>query len=121
MFEVLHEEFIKVLKEEENVAIRKIQSTVTLHTIIQQGWDRGTFWCSLALHTPMAMFDIFYNHIQPHFSRSHKDEEAFWLITMRYFTFDTFGFLDKKLKDREQYDNSMRGSLHGADQRNLLA
>ncbi|PYI04785.1 hypothetical protein BO78DRAFT_431105 [Aspergillus sclerotiicarbonarius CBS 121057] len=115
VYEATHKEFMEVLKEEEEkyATAREIQPLVQLHTTLQQGWDRGTFWCSLALHTPMALFGIFYDHIQPRFSRSHKDEEAFWSITMRYLTFDALRFVDEKVKDKEQYDNRLREAFTG--------
>lgn len=72
------------------------------------GMERGTFWCSLALNSPTALFTIFYDHIQPRFSKTHKDDEAFWLITVRYWTLDAFKFLETKVKDKEQYDVALR-------------
>ncbi|KAJ5195419.1 uncharacterized protein N7498_008857 [Penicillium cinerascens] len=113
VYEGIHKEFMEVLKEEEYASTRETQPLVQLHTVLQQGWDRGTFWCSLALNTPMALFGIFYDHIQPHFSQSHMDDEAFWSITMPYLTFDAFKFLDKRLEDKKQYDNHLREAFAG--------
>lgn len=102
---------MNALKEEEEIGTPGLQNSLQLHSILQQGWEKGTFWCSLALNTPMALFKIFYDHIQPRFSKTHKDDEAFWLITMRYWTFDAFNFLEHKVKDREQYDARLRGAF----------
>lgn len=77
VYEAMHKGFIEALEEEEGANTRDTQPSIQLHSIMQQGWDRGAFWCSLALNTPTALFDIFYDHIQPRFSRSHKDDEAF--------------------------------------------
>lgn len=113
-YEAIHSEFMEVLKEEEQKQTSVIgEKPLGLHSTLQQGWERGTFWCSLALNTPMALFGIFYDHIQPRFSRSHKDDEAFWLITMRYWSFDAFQILEKKLKDKEQYDEDLLKAFAG--------
>jgi hypothetical protein len=105
-YEDLHKEFINALEEEE--AASEIHRSVHLHPILQQGLEKGTFWCSLALDTPSALFKIFYDYIQPHFSKTHIDEESFWLITMPYWTFDTHDFIEQKLKDKEEYDMNLR-------------
>ncbi|KAJ5246544.1 hypothetical protein N7468_001527 [Penicillium chermesinum] len=114
-YEILHKEFLAVLKEEEQNKPALGHSSLQLHSILQEGWERGTFWCSLALNTPMALFEIFYNHIQPRFAENHKDEESFWLITMRYWTFGTFKFLEDKLKDKEQYDRHLHEAFTSPD------
>lgn len=112
-YQTVHREFMEVLKEEEDMSAPGQQPFVQLHSILQQGWERGTFWCSLALNTPMALFKIFYDHIQPRFSKTHMDDEAFWLITMRYWTPDAFKFIDDKLKDKEKYDKCLREAFEG--------
>ncbi|PGH18438.1 hypothetical protein AJ79_00507 [Helicocarpus griseus UAMH5409] len=70
-YEMLHRELMETFADEE----MKIKPPVLLHSILQQGWVRGTFWYSLALSSPTALFKIFYDHIQPRFSRSHRDDE----------------------------------------------
>ncbi|KAJ5714476.1 uncharacterized protein N7483_011657 [Penicillium malachiteum] len=106
-YEITHGEFVEILREEEEKNSLAQQPVVQLHSIMKDGWGRGTFWCSIALNMPMALFEIFYTHIQPRFSKSHKDDESFWLITMPYWTFGTFKFLEKKLRDKEQYDQRL--------------
>jgi hypothetical protein len=109
-YEILHKEFMTALAEEE----MKIEPPVRLYPILQDGWDRGTFWCSLALSSPTALFKIFYDFIQQRFSRDH-DDPAFWKITMPYWTFNTFGFIENKVKDKEQYDISLRKAFEIGD------
>ncbi|KMU83985.1 hypothetical protein CIHG_01769 [Coccidioides immitis H538.4] len=111
-YESLRKEFMEALEEENEEHARIANSRQSNYTpILQQGWERGTFWCSLALNSPTALFKIFYDYIQPKFSKTHKDDEAFWLITMRYWAFDAFNFLERKLKEKEQYDISLRGAF----------
>jgi hypothetical protein len=54
----LHAEFMVGMAEEE----LEIKPPISLHSILQQGWERGTFWYALALSSPMALFSIFYDH-----------------------------------------------------------
>lgn len=74
---------------------------------MKQGLENGSFWCSLALSSPTALFKIFYDYIQPRFSKDH-DDPAFWQITMPYWSFDTFAFIEEKVKDKEIYDVLLR-------------
>ncbi|GLA68231.1 hypothetical protein AtubIFM55763_003300 [Aspergillus tubingensis] len=111
-YEVSHREFMEAFADEE----KKLELPVRLYPILQHGWERGTFWCSLALSSPTALFKIFYDFIQPRFSKAH-DDPAFWQITMPYWTFNTFKFIEQKVKDKEQYDISLHeafesGSSH---------
>lgn len=106
-YESLHTEYMEALAEEE----AKTSMTPQLHPILQQGWERRTFWCSLALGSPTALFMIFYDYIQPGFSKDHKDNAAFWSVTMPYWTFNTFRFIKQRAKDKEQYDKSLRGAF----------
>lgn len=99
----LHKEFMEAFLEEET----KVELPFRLYPILQQGWEKETFWCSLALSSPTALFKIFYDYIQPRFSKAH-DDPAFWRITMPYWTFNAFDFIEHKVKDKEQYDVSLR-------------
>ncbi|PLB50327.1 hypothetical protein P170DRAFT_454881 [Aspergillus steynii IBT 23096] len=105
-YESLHAEFMTALAEEESKCLTR--SSLLLHPILQQGWEKGTFWCSLALNSPTALFRIFYDYIQPRFSKAHNDDSTFWVITMPYWTFNSFDFIEQKVKDKKQYDVSLR-------------
>lgn len=102
-YAILREEFMKGFAEEE----MKTELPARLYPILQDGWERGTFWYSLALSSPTALFKIFYDFIQPRFSKAH-DDPAFWTITMPYWTFNAFKFIEKRVKDKEQYDVALR-------------
>ncbi|RDW61698.1 uncharacterized protein DSM5745_10370 [Aspergillus mulundensis] len=105
-YEPLHSEFVQALaEEEENEGNSK--PPIGLSSIMQQGWGRGTFWYSLALSSPTALFKIFYDFIQPRFSTTH-DDPKFWQITMPYWGFDAFDFIERKVKDKERYDAALR-------------
>lgn len=102
-YENLHKEFMHVFAEEE----AQIKPPILISPILQQGWEKGTFWCSLALSSPTALFKIFYDYIQTRFSQTH-DDPAFWRITMPYWRFNAFEFIEQKVRDKEQYDASLR-------------
>lgn len=105
-YQILHAEFMEALAEEELKS--RPGRTPFLSPILQQGWDRGTFWCSLALNSPTALFKIFYDYIQPRFSKSQNGDSTFWVITMPYWTFNAFSFIEQKVKDKHEYDKSLR-------------
>ena len=87
---------------------QRINPLICLHSILQEGWDTGIFWCSLALSSPTGLFSIFYDHIQPRFSKTHDDDPSFWQVTMPYWTFNTHAFIEQRVKHKEQYDISLR-------------
>ena len=103
-YEVLHREFVNS-EEEDNSATKP---PVGLAPILQQGWERGTFWCSPALNSPMALFRIFYDHIQPRFSASHKGDSKLGIMTMPYCMFNTLDFLERQVREKEEYDMRLR-------------
>ena len=76
----LHAEFMTAFAEEE----AEIKPSIPLHPILQQGWDRGTFWCVLALLSPSGLFSIFYDHIQPRFTDKHREGPVFWTTMTPY-------------------------------------
>ncbi|KAL3476312.1 hypothetical protein BJX99DRAFT_258631 [Aspergillus californicus] len=102
-YENLHKEFMEAFIAEEKEA----GSDFHLSHIMQQGWDKGTFWYALALSSPTALFKIFYDYIQPRFSKAH-DDPAFWQITMPYWTFNALNFIERRAEDKKEYDAALR-------------
>ncbi|KAE8150258.1 hypothetical protein BDV25DRAFT_154759 [Aspergillus avenaceus] len=98
-----HTEFMNSFAEEES----KLDPQFRLYPIMKQGLENGTLWYSLALTSPSALFPIFYDHIQSRFSKTH-DDPGFWRFTMPYWSFNTYEFIQQKVKDKEQYDVSLR-------------
>ncbi|KAJ5223800.1 hypothetical protein N7468_008342 [Penicillium chermesinum] len=90
-YKTLHAEFTEALAEEE--LKRSTTSLPLLYPILQQGWETGTFWWSLALNRPTVLFRIFSDHIQPRFSKAHTNGQLFWVYTMPYWTFNAFDFI----------------------------
>ncbi|PYH91223.1 hypothetical protein BO71DRAFT_332716 [Aspergillus ellipticus CBS 707.79] len=101
-YEKIHTEFLSVLAEEE--LKHASQRSLHLHRIMEDGWTKGTFWYALALDSPTGLFRIFYDHIQPNFSKDHIINPAFFRIMMDYWAVGANKFVQKKVKDKEQYD-----------------
>lgn len=101
--EICHTEFMDAFAQEE----KSMEMPFPLYPILKKGLESGTFWCSLALMSPTALFKIFYDYIQPRYSKTH-DEPAFWRITMPYWTFDTYAFIEQKVREKEVYDLSLQ-------------
>ncbi|KAG2416088.1 hypothetical protein HFD88_007280 [Aspergillus terreus] len=109
-YQNVHEEFVNALAEEENKGVRGIvkDGRVPLHTTLRQGWERGTFWYALALDSPLGLFKLFYDYIQPRFAEEHLDDPAFFRIIMAYWEVDAMKFVQGKVKDREKYEKRLR-------------
>ncbi|KAI9037060.1 Phosphotransferase enzyme family [Aspergillus affinis] len=105
-YEALHTEFMDASAEEE----KTFDPPFHLYPFLKQGLEKGTFWHSLALMSPTALLKIFYDYIQPRFSKTH-DDPAFWRITMPYWTFNTFAFLEQKVQEKEKYDTYIQMQL----------
>lgn len=60
----------------------------------------GTFWWFSALNTSTTLIDFVDDHTHLQFSLSHKDEEVFWLLKVRYSMCDGFRLADNYLNDR---------------------
>ncbi|EAS32274.3 uncharacterized protein CIMG_03298 [Coccidioides immitis RS] len=101
-YERLHKEFMQAFAEQ--MLKHPRQSGGQLHSILQEGRNKGTFWYALALDSPTGLFRIFYDHIQPRFSKDHINDAAFFRITMDYWTINAAKFIQQKVKDKEQYD-----------------
>ncbi|KAL4941962.1 hypothetical protein BDV06DRAFT_235695 [Aspergillus oleicola] len=115
-YEYLHKEFMRTFAEQ---MLEHHQSSGQLYSILQEGWNKGTFWYALALDSPTGLFRIFYDHIQPRFSRDHINDAAFFRITMEYWTTNAAKFIQQKVKDKEKYDHHLLKAFEQspADQR----
>ncbi|KAJ9482941.1 hypothetical protein VN97_g10475 [Penicillium thymicola] len=97
-YEILHKEFMTALEVKETA----LPSPPFLYPAMQQGWDNGTFWFSLALHNSAALFKNFYDYIQPKSSRADSGDPNFWVVTAPYWTFNALNFIDQKALGHEK-------------------
>lgn len=103
---------MEILKEEEQKALQAgKQRSRLLSEVLEHRWQMGTFWYSLALDSPTGLFQLFYDHIQPRFTKDHVDNSAFFKITMSYWTVDAATFIRAKMKDKEDYDIRLRAAF----------
>ncbi|KAF9894009.1 hypothetical protein FE257_008980 [Aspergillus nanangensis] len=107
-YQPLHEEFLTTLAEEENKLVHSAEQQQRLYPVLRRGWENGTFWYALALDSPMGLFKIFYDYIQPRFAEEHLDDPAFFRIIMAYWGVGAMGFVQAKVKDRERYEKRLR-------------
>ncbi|KAL1878372.1 hypothetical protein Plec18167_004444 [Paecilomyces lecythidis] len=108
-YEKLHGEFMEVFKEEERKSCP--QARISLSQILEQGWQIGTFWYSLALDSPTGIFTLFYEHIQPRFEKKHIDDPVFFTIMQSYWCMNAANFIRKKVQDKETYDERLRAEF----------
>lgn len=80
--------------------------SLRLSEVMEQAWESGTFWYSLALSSPTGLFRLFYDHIQPLLSEHRSDEIG---ETMPfYWEKDVAKFVVTKLSDKMRYDRELR-------------
>lgn len=77
-----------------------------LSDVMKQTWETGTFWYTLALSTPTGLFRLFYEHIQPLFSKDYPEEFS---VVMPFYWEKKVGIITgRKLQDKERYDIQLR-------------
>lgn len=102
LYEEMHKEFMETVSEQ-NLRVASPAGEQLCH-LLQEGLRKGGFWYSLVLDSPTGLFSIFYDHIQPLFSKDHIDDSKFWLIVSDYWSVDKSRFIKEKERDKEQYD-----------------
>lgn len=75
---------------------------------MNQSWRSGTFWFSLALASPTGIFSVFYNQIQPHFTKYCPDNDAFQETMPWYWSTDFVSVGAAKQRDRADYDSRLK-------------
>ncbi|KAJ9617962.1 hypothetical protein H2204_013254 [Knufia peltigerae] len=106
IYDPVRREFLDILEETEQELSTQFRDRLSV--IMKQAWEMGTFWYTLALHSPMGLVRVFYDHIQPILANGHEEKGAFYTIMMEYWTIETTPFINKKLADKEDYDKQLR-------------
>ena len=115
-FNNMHGEFMEAFAEQENLLSGKEDNAFSLTEIIRQGWENGSFWYMHALDNPKGLYNIFLDHIQPMFAKLNDAEvDHFEQTVAPYWSTNMQGFLAKKLKDKEEYQNKLREAFAVAD------
>lgn len=71
-YESLRGESVLDFQEEEKRI--SSHSLLRLSSVMREEWERGTFWRSLALNCPAALFTICYDYLSTKFFSPHKDD-----------------------------------------------
>ncbi|OBT45144.1 hypothetical protein VE00_04339 [Pseudogymnoascus sp. WSF 3629] len=69
-------EFMTILEEEELLAASNTteKGGLRLADVMNQAWEMGTFWYTLALSSPTGLFHLFYHYIQPRLISIHDED-----------------------------------------------
>ncbi|KAJ5811378.1 hypothetical protein N7474_007679 [Penicillium riverlandense] len=107
-YDTIRHEFMDVLKTEEQAFTTSNRGTsqLQLSEIMEQSWESGAFWYTLALSSPTAIFRLFDSRIRPMFLVGSDDE---FQIVMPFLFEKKIGRLaHRKLEDREEYDKNLQ-------------
>ncbi|KAK2764473.1 hypothetical protein FQN54_009168 [Arachnomyces sp. PD_36] len=75
--------------------------------IMKSGWDKGTFWYTLALRSVTGLHAIFYDRLQVRYNKNHADEPIFYTTLLHYWTWGGVTIMHDKVKDKEKYDKKL--------------
>lgn len=82
---------------------------------MEQAWMRRTFCYSLAFTSPMGLFALFYEHIQPLLTVEATAHETFHEIMSWYWKLEIFQILRRKVLDKKDYDAQLRQAFEVDD------
>ncbi|KAM5476973.1 hypothetical protein MauCBS54593_000244 [Microsporum audouinii] len=101
-------EFILILLQEDNTYLTELR----LSTIMSKGWERGTFWYSLAIQSPTAIFHLFIDKIQGRLGHGKYSDDQYGLVMMYHWAFNTHDIFKRKVKEKEEYDKKLRDAFN---------
>jgi len=109
-FNTIRKELMSAITSEESEDFSSIPSKdaapLLLSDVMEQAWETGTFWYSLALSSPTGLFRIFYEYIQPLLSE-HPSNEIGEIMPF-YWEKDAARFVVTKLADKMKYDSDLQ-------------
>lgn len=74
--------------------------------MVERNWVTGRFWFALVLNSPTGLFAVFYDQIKPLFWRPNEMDPIQQVMPW-YWSKDMVSTLQRKLKDKEQYDTEL--------------
>ena len=113
-YDAIRKEFIDIFAAEEQGLAIVAASTgyqQPLSSIMDDGWNIGTFWYGVALASPTGPFTIFYKQIQPRFIKYCSGRDTFQQIMPWYWGQDWVYVAARKLSDRREYDNRLQSAF----------
>ncbi|KAF2207287.1 hypothetical protein CERZMDRAFT_119098, partial [Cercospora zeae-maydis SCOH1-5] len=104
-------EFLDIL-EQENLR-RASQSALSFNAaaIIRSSLRKNTHWYLAAVSHPRVAYSFFIYYLQPMFAKWHGYGEgvgAFQDAVMPYYTADAAAFIERKVKEKQEYGDALR-------------
>ncbi|KAI1915794.1 hypothetical protein LOZ12_000649 [Ophidiomyces ophidiicola] len=106
-YEATRQEFMSAFKEEE----RRLHTSVfgePLSSIVEQGWNSGAFWYSIALTNPTGLYHMLHDHLLLGFPEEHREDGDFLNKLSAYWAADMNSFVQQKIEDKAAYDKQLQ-------------
>lgn len=111
-YEELRKEFMAALIEEEESVTAGNTEHLRLSSIMQRGWEIGTFWSTSALESPKGFCTLVYQRVLPFFKiREDAISAERHVLLMRLFNSESSKLLKQKKQDKEQYDQRLEAAF----------
>ncbi|OJD10514.1 hypothetical protein AJ78_08497 [Emergomyces pasteurianus Ep9510] len=112
-----HDEFLEIFEKEEKTMRetepRKLPFSGSLTAIMRNGWANGSFWFFYALENPKGLFSLFFIHLMPRYGDSTNPN--FYDVLSPYWNVDATDVVERKLKDKKDYEARLRKAFTGND------
>lgn len=106
----VREEFMKAFENEERLQYRTVweKDSVLRTRTMRRAWETGGYFYFHSLESPTGLFNLFLQHIWPRFPASEVAKREFDEALSPFWSFDTNEVTARKMKDREEYEASLR-------------
>ena len=103
------DDFLEVLAKEEDGL--SLASPGFYNNTMREAVKKGMHWFWACVQQPRATYNLFLDHVQPHFAPTHSQEEEaiqFQQIVGPYWTYNAPGFIDRKISERSKYLHQLK-------------
>lgn len=97
--------------------MERSQSANELIDTMRLATSDGMHWYWASLLHPQGLYNLFYEHIQPLFSRAHQEGKQaimFQDVVHKYWTKDSAAFISAKVQERELYTTHLRATIQSS-------
>ncbi|KAL2755825.1 hypothetical protein ACRALDRAFT_1033775 [Sodiomyces alcalophilus JCM 7366] len=101
------EEFITILREEEQKMTTSKLHNVPFAAILQSGWETNLSWFVHCLDSIDGMYNLFKQHLRPEFASFGLSPKLSFFLS-KFWCKDSSKFVEDKLRQKERYDAEMR-------------
>ncbi|KAJ5107012.1 hypothetical protein N7456_003687 [Penicillium angulare] len=114
IYDEVRMEYLSIMAEEENKISLSCESKnragPKLSEILEENWQSGTFWYSLALDSPTGIFWIFHRQLKPRFTKGFENfnDDGLQEALCCFWSKDLVRISIDKMKHREQYDSQLK-------------